>query len=136
MLFMFSIYQCFISATHDEMSSLTLCFQKSILHRKRRVRKRKHHNSSVVTETISETTEVLDEPFEDSDSERPMPRLEPTFEIEEEEEEEEDEEEENELLPSGYFRHLAPPDTLRHTPSSKRKSKDEEESDDTNGMFG
>lgn len=79
---------------------------------------------------------MLDEPFEDSDSERPMPRLEPTFEIEEEEDEEEDEEEENELLPSGYFRHLAPPDTLRHRPSSKRKSKDEEESDDTNGMFG
>lgn len=118
------------------MSSPTFQFQKSILHRKRRVRKRKHHNSSVVTETISETTEVLDEPFEDSDSERPMPRLEPTFEIEEEEEEEEDEEEENELLASGYFRHLAPPDTLRHTASSKRKSKDEEESDDTNGTFG
>ncbi|KFP25118.1 Histone acetyltransferase KAT6A, partial [Colius striatus] len=113
--------------------SPTFHFQKPILHRKRRVRKRKHHNSSVVTETISETTEVLDEPFEDSDSERPMPRLEPTFEIEEEEEEEEeDEEEENELLPSGYFRHLAPADTLRHRPSSKRKSKDEEESDDTN----
>lgn len=30
----------------------------------------------MVTETISETTEVLDEPFVDSDSERPMPRLE------------------------------------------------------------
>lgn len=29
-----------------------------------------------MTETISETTEVLDEPFVDSDSERPMPRLE------------------------------------------------------------
>lgn len=28
-----------------------------------------------MTETISETTEVLDEPFVDSDSERPMPRL-------------------------------------------------------------
>lgn len=101
------------------------------------MRKRKHHNSSVVTETISETTEVLDEPFEDSDAERPMPRLEPTFEIEEEEEEEEDEEdEENELLSSGYFQHLAPQDTLRNRASSKRKSKDEEESDDNNGMFG
>lgn len=30
----------------------------------------------MVTETISETTEVLDEAFVDSDSERPMPRLE------------------------------------------------------------
>ncbi|XP_026066710.1 histone acetyltransferase KAT6A-like [Carassius auratus] len=44
--------------------------------RKRRVRQRSHPHSSVVTETISETTEVLDEPFVDSDSERPMPRLE------------------------------------------------------------
>uniref|UniRef100_A0A8C8RR25 Histone acetyltransferase n=1 Tax=Pelusios castaneus TaxID=367368 RepID=A0A8C8RR25_9SAUR len=103
----------------------TLKRKKPILHRKRRVRKRKHHNSSVVTETISETTEVLDEPFEDSDSERPMPRLEPTFEIEEEEDE-------SELFTRGYFRHLSPQDTLRRRPSSKRKSKDEEESDDTN----
>ncbi|XP_041855859.1 LOW QUALITY PROTEIN: histone acetyltransferase KAT6A [Melanotaenia boesemani] len=38
--------------------------------------RRIHHQSSVVTETISETTEVLDESFVDSDSERPMPRLE------------------------------------------------------------
>lgn len=133
---MFSIYQCLSSTACDKISSPDFHSQKPILHRKRRVRKRKHHNSSVITETISETTEVLDEPFEDSDSERPMPRLEPTFEIEEEEEEEDDEDEENELLPSGYFRHLTPPDTLRHRPSSKRKSKDEEESDDTNGMFG
>uniref|UniRef100_A0A4W5RTH3 Histone acetyltransferase n=1 Tax=Hucho hucho TaxID=62062 RepID=A0A4W5RTH3_9TELE len=46
--------------------------------RKRRMRQRSHSHahSSVVTETISETTEVLDEPFVDSDSERPMPRLE------------------------------------------------------------
>ncbi|XP_029684981.1 histone acetyltransferase KAT6A isoform X2 [Takifugu rubripes] len=44
--------------------------------RKRRFRQRSHPHSSVVTETISETTEVLDEPFVDSDSERPMPRLE------------------------------------------------------------
>ncbi|KAM4576409.1 histone acetyltransferase KAT6A isoform 2-T2 [Odontesthes bonariensis] len=41
-----------------------------------RFRQRSHPQSSVVTETISETTEVLDEPFVDSDSERPMPRLE------------------------------------------------------------
>ena len=44
--------------------------------RKRRIRRQSHPHSSVVTETISETTEVLDEPFVDSDSERPMPRLE------------------------------------------------------------
>ncbi|KAM6930556.1 histone acetyltransferase KAT6A [Xenentodon cancila] len=41
-----------------------------------RFRQRSHPQSSVVTETISETTEVLDEAFADSDSERPMPRLE------------------------------------------------------------
>lgn len=89
----------------------------------------------MVTETISETTEVLDEPFEDSDSERPMPRLEPTFEIDEEEEEED----ENELFSRGYFHRLSSPDVLRCRSSSKRKSKDEddddEESDDADGMF-
>ncbi|ELW71418.1 Histone acetyltransferase MYST3 [Tupaia chinensis] len=99
---------------------------KPILHRRRRVRKRKHHNSSVVTETISETTEVLDEPFEDSDSERPMPRLEPTFEIDEEEEEED----ENELFPRRYFP-LPSQDVLRCRSSSKRKSKDEEEDEES-----
>lgn len=40
------------------------------------MRHQSHPHSSVVTETISETTEVLDEPFVDSDTERPMPRLE------------------------------------------------------------
>lgn len=98
------------------------------------MRKRKHHNSSVVTETISETTEVLDEPFEDSDSERPMPRLEPTFEIDEEEEEEE----ESELFSRGYFHRLASQDVLRCRSDSKRKSKDEdddEESDDADGTL-
>uniref|UniRef100_A0A8D0L9C0 Histone acetyltransferase n=1 Tax=Sphenodon punctatus TaxID=8508 RepID=A0A8D0L9C0_SPHPU len=104
----------------------TLKRKKPIIHRKRRVRKRKHHNSSVVTETISETTEVLDEPFEDSDSERPMPRLEPTFEMDE------DEEDENRLFPRGYFCQLPPQDALRHRPSSKRESKDGDESDDAN----
>ncbi|XP_036156616.1 histone acetyltransferase KAT6A isoform X4 [Myotis myotis] len=99
---------------------------KPILHRRRRVRKRKHHNSSVVTETISETTEVLDEPFEDSDSERPMPRLEPTFEIDEEEEEED----ENELFSRGYFHRLSSQNVLRCRSSSKRKSKDEDDDDD------
>lgn len=77
---------------------------------------------------------MLDEPFEDSDSERPMPRLEPTFEIEEEEEEED----ESELFSRGYFRRLSSQDVLRCRSSSKRKSKDEdddEESDDGDGMF-
>lgn len=108
----------------------TLKRKKPILHRRRRVRKRKHHNSSVVTETISETTEVLDEPFEDSDSERPMPRLEPTFEIDEEEEEEE----ENELFPRGYFHRLSSQDVLRCQSSSKRPSKDEEEEEESDDV--
>ena len=73
----------------------------------------------MVTETISETTEVLDEPFEDSDSERPMPRLEPTFEIDEEEEEED----ESELFSRGYFHRLASQDVLRCRSDSKRKTK-------------
>uniref|UniRef100_A0A3P9HEV5 histone acetyltransferase n=1 Tax=Oryzias latipes TaxID=8090 RepID=A0A3P9HEV5_ORYLA len=42
---------------------------------KKRGRKRKQINSSVTTETISETTEVLNEPFDNSDDEHPMPRL-------------------------------------------------------------
>uniref|UniRef100_A0A670KA68 Histone acetyltransferase n=1 Tax=Podarcis muralis TaxID=64176 RepID=A0A670KA68_PODMU len=104
--------------------------RKKPIPRKRRVRKRKYHNSSVVTETISETTEVLDEPFEDSDSERPMPQLEPTFEMEDEEDEEE-----SELFPRGYLRRLSPQGSLRHRPSSKRGSQGGEESDDATGRF-
>ncbi|XP_037133926.1 histone acetyltransferase KAT6B isoform X3 [Syngnathus acus] len=53
--------------------------------RSKRGRKRKRINSSVTTETISETTEVLNEPFDNSDDEGPVARLE----HEEEEEEEE-----------------------------------------------
>lgn len=53
--------------------------------KKKRGRKRRRINSSVTTETISETTEVLNEPFDNSDEERPMPQLEPTCEIEVEE---------------------------------------------------
>uniref|UniRef100_A0A3Q1ANW8 histone acetyltransferase n=1 Tax=Amphiprion ocellaris TaxID=80972 RepID=A0A3Q1ANW8_AMPOC len=45
---------------------------------KKRGRKRKRINSSVTTETISETTEVLNEPFDNSEDERPMPLLERT----------------------------------------------------------
>ncbi|KAM6330113.1 histone acetyltransferase KAT6B isoform 5-T7 [Podargus strigoides] len=49
--------------------------------KKKRGRKRRRINSSVTTETISETTEVLNEPFDNSDEERPMPQLEPTCEM-------------------------------------------------------
>lgn len=37
-------------------------------------------NSSVTTETISETTEVLNEPFHNSEEEQPVTQLEPTCE--------------------------------------------------------
>lgn len=53
--------------------------------KKKRGRKRRRINSSVTTETISETTEVLNEPFDNSDEERPMPQLEPTCEVDAEE---------------------------------------------------
>ncbi|XP_074209714.1 histone acetyltransferase KAT6A [Camelus bactrianus] len=115
------------SSSPPVLTKPTLKRKKPILHRRRRVRKRKHHNSSVVTETISETTEVLDEPFEDSDSERPMPRLEPTFEMDEEEEEED----EGDLFSRGYFHRLSSQDVLRCRSSSKRKSKDEDEDEES-----
>ncbi|XP_032358510.1 histone acetyltransferase KAT6B isoform X2 [Etheostoma spectabile] len=60
---------------------------------KKRGRKRKRINSSVTTETISETTEVLNEPFDNSEDERPMPMLERTCRVGEMEEDEEDEQE-------------------------------------------
>ncbi|XP_077959562.1 histone acetyltransferase KAT6B isoform X1 [Gasterosteus aculeatus] len=71
---------------------------------KRRGRKRKRINSSVTTETISETTEVLNEPFDNSEEERPMPLLKRTCRMgemgaEEEEEEEEEQEEKTPITP-------------------------------------
>ncbi|XP_061564469.1 histone acetyltransferase KAT6B isoform X2 [Cololabis saira] len=70
---------------------------------KKRGRKRKRINSSVTTETISETTEVLNEPFDNSEDERPMPLLERTSrmgEMEEDEDEEEEEETQKDMTPS------------------------------------
>uniref|UniRef100_A0A8B9E909 histone acetyltransferase n=1 Tax=Anser cygnoides TaxID=8845 RepID=A0A8B9E909_ANSCY len=55
--------------------------ERPFLLKKKRGRKRRRINSSVTTETISETTEVLNEPFDNSDEERPMPQLEPTCEM-------------------------------------------------------
>ncbi|XP_069719541.1 histone acetyltransferase KAT6B isoform X3 [Phaenicophaeus curvirostris] len=59
--------------------------ERPFLLKKKRGRKRRRINSSVTTETISETTEVLNEPFDNSDEERPMPQLEPTCEVDGEE---------------------------------------------------
>ncbi|XP_075457630.1 histone acetyltransferase KAT6A isoform X4 [Ascaphus truei] len=96
----------------------TLKRKKPGVHRRRRVRRRKHHhNSSVVTETISETTQVLDEPFDDSDSERPMPRLEP----------EEEGSGHSTSFPPGYFPYLTPHPLLRRSrPLSKRRTHTEQ----------
>nr|XP_033467607.1 histone acetyltransferase KAT6B isoform X2 [Epinephelus lanceolatus] len=66
---------------------------------KKRGRKRKRINSSVTTETISETTEVLNEPFDNSEDERPMPLLERTCRVGKMEEEEEEEEEQEDKTP-------------------------------------
>ncbi|XP_075697974.1 histone acetyltransferase KAT6B isoform X3 [Rhinoderma darwinii] len=54
--------------------TLTMKKKKAFVLRRRRGRKRRRLNSSVTTETISETTEVLNEPFEDSDENRTEPR--------------------------------------------------------------
>ncbi|XP_030629670.1 histone acetyltransferase KAT6B isoform X2 [Chanos chanos] len=57
-------------------SMLSVKRKKPIALSRKRGRSRKRINSSVTTETISETTEVLSEPFENSEDERPMPLLE------------------------------------------------------------
>uniref|UniRef100_A0A3Q2DJU8 histone acetyltransferase n=1 Tax=Cyprinodon variegatus TaxID=28743 RepID=A0A3Q2DJU8_CYPVA len=67
--------------------SMLTAKRKSTSVLKKRGRKRKRINSSVTTETISETTEVLNEPFDNSEDERPMPRLEHTSRMRELEEE-------------------------------------------------
>ncbi|XP_061561551.1 histone acetyltransferase KAT6B isoform X2 [Phycodurus eques] len=60
---------------------------------KKRGRKRKRINSSVTTETISETTEVLNEPFDNSEDEGPVPLSERNCSVSAMEEEEGEEEE-------------------------------------------
>uniref|UniRef100_A0A8C5I9D5 histone acetyltransferase n=1 Tax=Gouania willdenowi TaxID=441366 RepID=A0A8C5I9D5_GOUWI len=85
----------FLSWRKLDVCLLVLLSQRTIV-LKKRGRKRKRINSSVTTETISETTEVLNEPFENSEDERPMPLLERTSRVGELEEEDEEEEEEEE----------------------------------------
>ncbi|KAM4526700.1 histone acetyltransferase KAT6B isoform 2-T5 [Fundulus diaphanus] len=70
--------------------------RKSTVVLKKRGRKRKRINSSVTTETISETTEVLNEPFDNSEDERPMPRLEHNSRTGGMEEDDDDDDEEEE----------------------------------------
>ncbi|KAL8202231.1 UNVERIFIED_CONTAM: Histone acetyltransferase kat6b [Gekko kuhli] len=84
--------------------------------KKKRGRKRRRINSSVTTETISETTEVLNEPFDNSEEDRRMPQLEPTCEMEDGEEEEAEED----LKPGA---HLA----FQPQPGEKEENEQEEE---------
>uniref|UniRef100_A0A8B9M5T8 histone acetyltransferase n=1 Tax=Accipiter nisus TaxID=211598 RepID=A0A8B9M5T8_9AVES len=67
--------------------SLAIKRKRPFILKKKRGRKRRRINSSVTTETISETTEVLNEPFDNSDEDHPMPHLEPTCEMDGEDDE-------------------------------------------------
>lgn len=58
--------------------SLAVKRKRPFILKKKRGRKRQRINSSVTTETISETTEVLNEPFDNSDEEKTVPALEAT----------------------------------------------------------
>lgn len=71
--------------------------RKSTVVLKKRGRKRKRINSSVTTETISERTEVLNEPFDNSEDERPMPRLENTSRMVEMKEDNDDDDDDDEV---------------------------------------
>ncbi|XP_060625114.2 histone acetyltransferase KAT6B isoform X3 [Anolis sagrei] len=64
-----------------KLQLLAMKRKRSFVLKKKRGRKRRKINSSVTTETISETTEVLNEPFDNLEEERPMPQGESTFEI-------------------------------------------------------
>lgn len=93
--------------------SVSIKRKRPFVVKKKRGRKRRRINSSVTTETISETTEVLHEPFDNSDEERPMPQLEPTCEIKVQEEGRKP------VLRRAY----------QHQPGKKRPTEEEEEED-------
>uniref|UniRef100_A0A3Q1GY30 histone acetyltransferase n=1 Tax=Acanthochromis polyacanthus TaxID=80966 RepID=A0A3Q1GY30_9TELE len=90
---------------------------------KKRGRKRKRINSSVTTETISETTEVLNEPFDNSEDERPMPLLERTCRVGETEEEEEEEEHKDKTPTTPMKRRRGRAGILSKRPSKPRPVK-------------
>uniref|UniRef100_A0A3B5L665 histone acetyltransferase n=1 Tax=Xiphophorus couchianus TaxID=32473 RepID=A0A3B5L665_9TELE len=87
-----------VSDADDDSDGSPPILTKSSVVLKKRGRKRKRINSSVTTETISETTEVLNEPFDNSEDERPMPRLEHTSRMREMEDDEDDDDEEEEEI--------------------------------------
>lgn len=63
---------CKYSLCHSKV--ICFLFQRTPTLRRKRGRRRIRINSSVTTETISERTEVLDEPFDNSDIESPLPQ--------------------------------------------------------------
>ncbi|XP_076787346.1 histone acetyltransferase KAT6B isoform X5 [Arvicanthis niloticus] len=93
--------------------SVSIKRKRPFVVKKKRGRKRRRINSSVTTETISETTEVLNEPFDNSDEERPMPQLEPTCEIQVED----------------RGRKPALRKAFQHQPGKKRQTEEEEGKD-------
>ncbi|KPP73738.1 histone acetyltransferase KAT6B-like [Scleropages formosus] len=58
---------------HDRSLPISETSKKNVIFRRKQGRKRKRINSSVTTETISERTEVLKEPLEDTDDEGSVP---------------------------------------------------------------
>nr|XP_048282348.1 histone acetyltransferase KAT6B isoform X3 [Myodes glareolus] len=99
--------------------SVSIKRKRPFVVKKKRGRKRRRINSSVTTETISETTEVLHEPFDNSDEERPMPQLEPTCEIKVQEE----------------GRKPVLRRAFQHQPGKKRLTEREEEEEKDNHLF-
>ena len=61
--------------------SVSIKRKRTFVVKEKRGHKRRRINSSVTTETISERTEVLNEPFDNSDEERSKLQLEPTCEV-------------------------------------------------------
>ncbi|CAO2590627.1 Histone acetyltransferase KAT6B, partial [Lemmus lemmus] len=99
--------------------SVSIKRKRPFIVKKKRGRKRRRINSSVTTETISETTEVLHEPFDNSDEERPMPQLEPTCEIKVQEE----------------GRKPVLRRAFQHQPGKKRQAEKEAEEEKDNHLF-
>uniref|UniRef100_A0AAX7VBF0 histone acetyltransferase n=1 Tax=Astatotilapia calliptera TaxID=8154 RepID=A0AAX7VBF0_ASTCA len=97
--------------------------RKRTLVLKKRGRKRKRINSSVTTETISETTEVLNEPFDNSEDERPMPLLERTFRVGEMDEEDEEEAHKDKTPAAPIKRRRGRPRLEKNRPSKPRPVK-------------
>ncbi|KAH0624341.1 hypothetical protein JD844_031724 [Phrynosoma platyrhinos] len=67
----------------SKLQMLAVKRKRPFVLKKKRGRKRRKINSSVTTETISETTEVLNEPFDKSEEEQSVTQVETTFNMDE-----------------------------------------------------